>query len=104
LYDKVADNVYKSIVKGRLEQDDFVEDDGVDGYADNGMDDFGEPMQDSEDEKEINSTFLNQRVIQEVFLISTQGVRSLMREQRNQSQSHRLNQHPFLHIDRSSLK
>jgi DNA polymerase alpha subunit A len=58
LYDEVADNVYKSIVKGRLEQDDFVEDDGVDGYADNGMDDFGEPMQDSEDEKEINSTFL----------------------------------------------
>jgi DNA polymerase alpha subunit A len=58
LYDEVADNVYKSIVKGRLEQDDFVEDDGVDGYADNGMDDFGGPMQDSEDEKEINSTFL----------------------------------------------
>lgn len=54
----MADNVYKSIVKGRLEQDDFVEDDGVDGYADNGMDDLGEPVQDSEDEKEVNSTSL----------------------------------------------
>lgn len=53
LYDEVADNVYKSIVRGRLEQDDFVEDDGVDGYADDGREDFGEPMQDSEDEKEI---------------------------------------------------
>lgn len=31
---------YKSIVKGRLQKDDFIVDDGVEGYADNGMDDW----------------------------------------------------------------
>jgi DNA polymerase alpha subunit A len=36
--------MYKSIVRGRLERDDFVVDDGVSGYTDNGMDDWaGEP-------------------------------------------------------------
>ena len=40
LYDQVTEDQYASIVKGRLERDDFVEDDGVDGYLDNGMDDW----------------------------------------------------------------
>lgn len=58
IYTEVSDNVFKSIYKDRMNQDSFVDDtgvDGVDGYIDNGMDDFGEPMQDSEDEKEVTS-------------------------------------------------
>jgi DNA polymerase alpha subunit A len=42
LYDEVTEDQYKSIVRGRLQRDDFVVDDGVTGYMDNGMDDFGE--------------------------------------------------------------
>ncbi|KAF9069049.1 DNA polymerase alpha catalytic subunit [Rhodocollybia butyracea] len=40
IYDEVSEEQYKKIVKGRLQRDDFVEDDGVDGYADNGMEDW----------------------------------------------------------------
>ncbi|KAG6847687.1 hypothetical protein H0H93_006564, partial [Arthromyces matolae] len=40
LYDEVTEEQYKSIVRGRLQQDDFVVDDGVSGYMDNGMDDW----------------------------------------------------------------
>ncbi|KAF8585711.1 DNA polymerase alpha catalytic subunit [Ramaria rubella] len=46
LYDEVTEDQYKSIVKGRLQRDDFVVDDGIDGYADNGMDDW-EAVKDS---------------------------------------------------------
>ena len=42
LYDEVNEDDYKRIVKGRLQKDDFIEDDGVDGYMDNGMDDWGQ--------------------------------------------------------------
>ena len=42
MYDEVTEDQYKSIVRGRLQKDDFVVDDGVTGYMDNGMDDFGE--------------------------------------------------------------
>lgn len=42
LYDEVSEEQYKRIVKGRLAKDDFVEDDGIDGYNDNGMDDWDE--------------------------------------------------------------
>ena len=41
IYDEVSEEQYKHIVKGRLTKDDFVLDDGVDGYNDNGMDDWG---------------------------------------------------------------
>ncbi|KAG8857126.1 DNA-directed DNA polymerase alpha catalytic subunit pol1 [Serendipita sp. 411] len=51
VYDEVSEDEFHEIVRSRLQQDDFVEDDGVDGYADNGMDDFGDAMEDSEDEK-----------------------------------------------------
>ncbi|KAG9309455.1 hypothetical protein JVU11DRAFT_10424 [Chiua virens] len=40
LYDEVTEEQYKSIVKGRLQKDDFVVDDGVAGYMDDGMDDW----------------------------------------------------------------
>ena len=39
-----------SIVRNRLDQDDFVEDDGVGGYTDHGMDIFDEEENYSEDD------------------------------------------------------
>ena len=52
MYDEVDEDQYKSIVKGRLQRDDFIVDDGVEGYADNGMDDWenngGVPESDEE--------------------------------------------------------
>ena len=54
LYDEVTEDQYKSIVRGRLAKDDFVVDDGIGGYMDNGMDDWtgnGEQAaQDSDDD------------------------------------------------------
>ena len=41
IYDEVTEDQYKSVVQGRLAKDDFVLDDGVGGYLDNGMDDWG---------------------------------------------------------------
>ena len=46
IYDEVTEDQYKSIVRGRLAKDDFVVDDGVGGYMDNGMDDFEEKEDD----------------------------------------------------------
>ncbi|EJD07472.1 uncharacterized protein FOMMEDRAFT_137775 [Fomitiporia mediterranea MF3/22] len=51
VYDEVDEEQYKSIVKGRLQRDDFIVDDGVDGYADNGMDDWGEDQGMESDEE-----------------------------------------------------
>jgi DNA polymerase alpha subunit A len=50
LYDEVSEDEYRQVVKGRLERDDFVVDDGVEGYADNGMDDWDQEPASSEDE------------------------------------------------------
>ena len=52
LYDEVTEEQYKRIVRGRLQKDDFVVDDGVSGYMDNGMDDWGHQDADEEDEEE----------------------------------------------------
>ncbi|KAF8141953.1 hypothetical protein EV363DRAFT_1468612 [Boletus edulis] len=53
LYDEVTEEQYKTIVKGRLQRDDFVLDDGVGGYMDNGMDDWtGQDDADEEDDEE----------------------------------------------------
>ncbi|KAI0272419.1 hypothetical protein BC834DRAFT_921889 [Gloeopeniophorella convolvens] len=41
IYDEVTEDQYRSVVKGRLAKDDFVVDDGVGDYVDNGMDDWG---------------------------------------------------------------
>jgi DNA polymerase alpha subunit A len=49
IYDEVTEDQYKSVVQGRLAKDDFVVDDGVGGYLDNGMDDW-ENVDASEDE------------------------------------------------------
>ncbi|KAF8064215.1 DNA polymerase family B-domain-containing protein [Lyophyllum atratum] len=54
IYDEVTEDQYKSIVRGRLQKDDFVVDDGVEGYMDNGMDDWtGGRDEDDESEEEI---------------------------------------------------
>ncbi|KAF9266691.1 DNA polymerase alpha catalytic subunit [Marasmius fiardii PR-910] len=57
LYDEVNEDQYKRVVKGRLQKDDFVVDDGVDGYMDNGMDDWmdQEDYPESEEERETKS-------------------------------------------------
>ena len=53
MYDEVTEEQYKSIVKGRLQKDDFVVDDGIGGYMDNGMDDWtGQNDADGEDDEE----------------------------------------------------
>lgn len=41
IYDELDEDQYRAVVKGRLQEDDFVEDDGVGGYVDNGMDEWG---------------------------------------------------------------
>ncbi|KAJ7178608.1 DNA polymerase family B-domain-containing protein [Mycena crocata] len=56
IYDEVTEDQYRSIVRGRLQQDDFVEDDGVGGYVDNGMEEdwggAGEEEGDSDEEED----------------------------------------------------
>ena len=52
MYDEVSEDQYRAVVAGRLARDDFVVDDGIGGYMDNGMDDWGgadENMSDEED-------------------------------------------------------
>lgn len=52
LYDEVTEDQYKSIVRGRLAKDDFVVDDGVRGYMDNGVDDFEEADEEPESDED----------------------------------------------------
>ncbi|KDQ50145.1 hypothetical protein JAAARDRAFT_74363 [Jaapia argillacea MUCL 33604] len=52
IYDEVTDDQYKSIVRGRLARDDFVVDDGIGGYNDNGMDDWSEGQDEEQDSEE----------------------------------------------------
>lgn len=63
MYDEVEEDVYRSVVRGRLMEDDFIEeDDGVSGYADNGMDDWdrsaSEHDDDDDDEKGALTLFI----------------------------------------------
>ena len=44
---------YKSIVKGRLQRDDFIVDDGIEGYADNGMGDWGQDEQEAMSDEDM---------------------------------------------------
>lgn len=58
IYDEVTEDQYKKIVRGRLQKDDFVVDDGVSGYMDNGMDDWtgAEKDEDEDDEDDEYET------------------------------------------------
>lgn len=40
LYEEVDEDQYKTIVRGRLDQDDFVVDDNGEGYADDGREEW----------------------------------------------------------------
>lgn len=40
IYDEVDEEGYKKVVRGRLNQDDFVVDDNGDGYADDGREEW----------------------------------------------------------------
>lgn len=42
LYEEVDEEEYKKVFRSRLDEDDFVVDDGGEGYVDNGMDDWGD--------------------------------------------------------------
>ena len=42
-------------MRGRLQKDDFVVDDGVGGYMDNGMDDFGEDGEAMESDEDLDT-------------------------------------------------
>lgn len=57
----MSEEQYKHIVKGRLQRDDFVVDDGAEGYIDNGMDDWSggdEEFEDYEEERSRSTRFL----------------------------------------------
>lgn len=56
IYDEVTEEQYKSIVRGRLAKDDFIVDDGVQGYTDNGTDDFEEREREAESDEEGSSS------------------------------------------------
>lgn len=42
LYEELDEDEYRDVVRKRLDEDDFVVDDTGEGYADNGMDDWGD--------------------------------------------------------------
>ncbi|GAA6059765.1 hypothetical protein JCM10212_001973 [Sporobolomyces blumeae] len=51
VYDEVDEDVYASVVRGRLAEDEFIEEDqGVSGYADNGMDDWDRERSESDED------------------------------------------------------
>ncbi|KAF2761319.1 DNA polymeras-like protein alpha catalytic subunit [Pseudovirgaria hyperparasitica] len=55
LYDVVDEEGYKKVIRGRLDQDDFVVDDNGEGYADDGREDWDDPHRygdESESEQE----------------------------------------------------
>ena len=72
LYDEVDEDTYKSIVRGRLQEDDFIEDDDGGGYADNGMDDYGDGTNahDAMDEDEDDRPSIGRRPLQTAISMS----------------------------------
>ena len=50
MYDEVTEDQYRKVVSSRLGKDDFIEDDGIGGYNDNGMDDWGQADEISDEE------------------------------------------------------
>lgn len=55
MYDEVEEEEYTSIVRDRLARDDFVEDDGVGGYVDHGMDVLDE--EENHDEEDVKREY-----------------------------------------------
>lgn len=55
VYDEVDEEEYKTIVRTRLDRDDFVVEDNGEGYADDGREDWAKedrPLQESDGENE----------------------------------------------------
>lgn len=54
LYDEVDEEGYKKVVRGRLDQDDFVVDDNGVGYADDGREEWNEkrPVYETDSEED----------------------------------------------------
>ena len=44
------DEEYRTVVRARLDEDDFIEDDGCEGYIDNGEDDWDRRRRGSDEE------------------------------------------------------
>ncbi|PPQ72086.1 hypothetical protein CVT25_013906 [Psilocybe cyanescens] len=52
IYDEVSEEKYKKFVKGRLQRNDFVVDNGTEGYVNNGVDDWTGGNKDARDSEE----------------------------------------------------
>lgn len=62
LYEEVDEDRYKTIVRNRLDQDDFVVDDNGEGYADDGREDWDRVQvyqSDSEDDLPVRGSKTN---------------------------------------------
>ncbi|KAF7320311.1 DNA polymerase [Mycena kentingensis (nom. inval.)] len=64
IYDEVTEEQYRRIVGARLQQDDFVEDDGVGGYMDNGVEeDWGGASDDEMDDDDDDDAPKKKRAV-----------------------------------------
>jgi DNA polymerase alpha subunit A len=55
VYDEVDEDVYRSVVRGRLMEDDFIEEDnGVSGYADHGMDEWDRSGSEKDEDEDMD--------------------------------------------------
>ncbi|KWU44823.1 hypothetical protein RHOSPDRAFT_17356 [Rhodotorula sp. JG-1b] len=55
VYDEVDEDVYRSVVRGRLMEDDFIEEDnGVSGYADHGMDEWDRSGSENDEDEDMD--------------------------------------------------
>lgn len=52
IYDEVDDEEYRTVVRARLDEDDFIEDDGCEGYIDNGEDDWDRRRRGSDEDED----------------------------------------------------
>ncbi|GAA5963816.1 hypothetical protein JCM8115_006341 [Rhodotorula mucilaginosa] len=62
VYDEVDEDVYRSVVRGRLMEDDFIEEDnGVSGYADHGMDEWDRSGSEKDEDEDMDGADAKRR-------------------------------------------